>query len=88
MQSVRSVEKVVLHIFLWMLSLESERKWNKPSKIISSECHNSVHIPNYSPCGTFQSMKDHSKHIKLYTPLTDHAVSIDSNGGLSKNHGP
>ena len=33
-------------------------------------------------------MKDHSKHIELYTPLTDHAVSIHSNGGLSKNHGP
>ena len=33
-------------------------------------------------------MEAHYKQIKLYAPFTDHVVSIDSNGGLSKDHSP
>ena len=43
---------------------------------------------NNIPCCTFQVMKDHYNGIKHYTPLTGHAVSIGSNGCLSKNDSP
>ena len=40
-------------------------------------------IFDQGPCGTFQVIKDHYNDIEHYTPLTVHAVSIASNGGLS-----
>ena len=40
------------------------------------------------PCGTFQVMKDHYNDIEHYTPLTVHAVYINSNNDLSKNDIP
>ena len=40
------------------------------------------------PCGTFQVMKDHYNDIEHYTPLTVHAVYINSNSDLSKNNIP
>ena len=40
------------------------------------------------PCGIFQVMKDHYNDIEHYTPLTVHAVYINSNNDLSKNDIP
>ena len=45
-------------------------------------------ISDQGPCGAFQVMKDHYNDIEHYTPLTVHAVSINSNNDLSKNDIP
>ena len=57
------------------------------------ECLNHIFLLDYvalitifdqGPCGTFQIMKDHYNDIELYTPLTVHAIYINSNSDLSK----
>ena len=45
-------------------------------------------IFDQGPCSTFQVMKDHYNDIEHYTPLTVHAVYINSNNDLSKNDSP
>ena len=47
-----------------------------------------ITIFEQGPCDTFQIMKDHYNDIELYTPLTVHAVYINSNSDLSKNNIP
>ena len=47
-----------------------------------------IEIFDQGPCGTFQIMKDHYNDIEHYTPLTVHAVYINSNSDLSKNNIP
>ena len=45
-------------------------------------------IKNCCPCGTLPPTNDHYNDIKLYTHLTIHVVSNNSNSGYAKTYSP